>query len=359
MFADNIERFDQMLVDKCIPFSVTWELTYRCNHKCIHCYQYPPAEELSLEKIKDIILQLERKGCLYLTFTGGEPLLREDFWQIAEFARQRDFSIDLFSNGTVIDRETAKRISDLSFTSVHISLLGAKDKTHDKIVQVKGSFKKVTQAIAYLKERGVRIILKTPLMKDNFPELEELHLLKKRFSVHHHAISPLIYPKSDGDSAPFSLRLSDDAIDRYYSLSHERSDDVSEERKDENACTQLCYYGRTFCSINPKGEVYPCVAAPVVAGDLRKESFGDIWDRSPILHYLRETRLESLLGCRDCQYTKYCFRCGGLAYLEGEGFRGVSPEACRLAKINNRVSKRRAYEEKEKVQKAENDCAVA
>jgi radical SAM protein with 4Fe4S-binding SPASM domain len=347
MFKDEIDSFDEMLVEKRIPFSVIWEFTYRCNHKCIHCYQYQEGEELSLEKIKDILLQLEEKGCLYLTLTGGEPLLREDFWEIAEFAREKNFSIDLFTNGILVNKNIAKRIADLNFSSVQISVLGAREETHDRITQVRGSFKKVIKAIEYLNEVGVRVILKTPLMKENFSDLQELKSMEKDFSVHYHLISPLIFPKSNGDCTPLSLRLTDEELMSYYHLFFEKVDSLSQELEKENKCTQLCYYGKTFCCINPQGEVYPCVAAPIVVGDLRRENFSDIWERSDILEYLRDTEVEDLSECRACQYAKFCYRCGGLAYLEGKGFRGKSLEACRLARINKQISIKTTYDSRD------------
>lgn len=338
MLYDCLENFDKMLVDKIIPFSVIWELTHRCNQKCVHCYQYlPDNNELSFNKIKDILLQLEEKGCLYLTFTGGEPLLREDFWRISEFARQRNFAIDLFTNGTMVDRQTAKRIADLNFASVHITVLGSTEQVHDRICQRKGSFQEVTRAVDYLKEEGVRLVLKTPLIKENFSEMEELKKLEQKSFVHAHVMSPLIFPKNDGGCAPLSLRLNDCQIKEYYESCYEKFSVLAQELEKENRCTYLCYYGKTFCCINPKGEVYPCVAAPLIAGDLKKESFKDIWDNSSLFKYLRETGIEDLPDCKDCSYKKTCYRCGGLAYMEGRGFRGKSLEACRLAKIHAQV----------------------
>jgi hypothetical protein len=125
-----------------IPMHALLELTNNCNWWCRHCYitHRPAKGELTLDEIRPILDQLAELGVLFLTFTGGEPLTRKDFFDIAEYARQRDFSFSLFTNGTLITPTVADRLKELALERAEISILGAKAATHDAITQVEGSF---------------------------------------------------------------------------------------------------------------------------------------------------------------------------------------------------------------------------
>ena len=117
--CDALDPYDLLVkktMDKFIPFKLDWELTYRCNLKCAHCYQtgLSYGEELSTKKIYSILDELASLGCLYITFTGGEILLRKDFLDIAQYARKKNFALRLFTNGTLIDPGTADKIKDFA-----------------------------------------------------------------------------------------------------------------------------------------------------------------------------------------------------------------------------------------------------
>ena len=120
---DRYEAIVRKTLDKCIPFKVDWEITYRCNLRCSHCYQTGASgeKELTTEEIYSALDELADLGCLYLTFTGGEILLREDLFDIAKYARKKEFAIRLFTNGTLIDEKVADKIKNLSPLSVEIS----------------------------------------------------------------------------------------------------------------------------------------------------------------------------------------------------------------------------------------------
>ena len=118
--------------EECQLLSVHWELTYRCNCRCTHCYVVKPGDEgfqsrgaeLSTAEAKSVIDQLTALNVLNIGFSGGEVLCRSDFFEIAQYARKNRFAIRIFTNGTLIDAEVADRIAELFPVSVEMSVYG-------------------------------------------------------------------------------------------------------------------------------------------------------------------------------------------------------------------------------------------
>ena len=333
---------EKKVFDNNIPLDVQIELTWKCNHRCLHCYQYPPSDnELSAAEIKDIISQLADAGCLYLAFTGGEPLLRKDIWEIADFAFKKHFALTLQTNGTLIGEKEADKIAGFNFFVVHISILGSKADTHDRVTGVKGSFEKVVKAAKLLNSRGVKVILNHTMMKENYGEYDGIKKLNKELGCNvDMRVSPFIFMSSDGSAEQEALRLDDDQLKEFYRAM--RGEIGGQELQNK---ALLCNFGKCSCCINAEGKVYPCVAVPLPAGDLRKEKFKDIWQNSPLFGKIRTVTCNELEECGKCDLAGWCFRCSGFSYQEtGELFRG-SKEARRFARIIREVSR---YE-KEKV----------
>ncbi|MER3514674.1 MAG: hypothetical protein C4310_10040, partial [Chloroflexota bacterium] len=162
---------------------VHWELTYRCNEKCTHCYLdvlAPGAKipgELTLEEAKRVIDELADLGALTITFSGGEIFVHKDFFEIAAYARKRGFAIRLFTNGILIKPGVADKIAALRPVMVELSIYGADAETHDKITQVPGSFHLTVRAARLLRERGVKVTLKAPIMRENWQQMEAMRAL--------------------------------------------------------------------------------------------------------------------------------------------------------------------------------------
>ncbi|MEK6715516.1 MAG: radical SAM protein [Candidatus Omnitrophota bacterium] len=204
---------------RAIPLFCNFALTWRCNHRCIHCHPYlPRSKELSTQEIKDALGQLDALGCFFLTFTGGEPLLRPDFLEIAKVAKKFSFALFLHTNGSLVTHELARKIKELGFVQVQVNLLGASAKIHDRIAGVRGSFKKAINTIEYLKREGVAVILKTVLMKVNFSEFKKIIKLATNLGVKW-LITPAVF--SVVDKMPVGLGLNEKQIKKLQShISH-------------------------------------------------------------------------------------------------------------------------------------------
>lgn len=326
-----------------IPIRGFFELTYRCNLKCIHCYVAKNTKrELNTKEVFAILGQLKKVGCLYLTFSGGEIFTRKDFFKIAGYARKLNFATILFTNGTLINKEIADKIKDIKPLLVEISLYGFKS-TYEKITQVKGSFDKTIMAVQLLKERGIKVLAKTPLMKHNVNEIWNL----QRFVEHKLKIfwcgtgaGPLLFPCQDGDIRPFSCRLSDQEIKKYIKeeLREFMSTGVEYKAKKIEANKKICGLGAAAYSINPYGELNPCVQVRLKKNNnLKNRSFMEIWRRNKEIKKFRNLRIKDRKNCLGCKFIFYCSYCPASAFLETGSFFGKNPEFCRYARIKKEI----------------------
>ncbi|HDP69823.1 MAG TPA: radical SAM protein [Actinobacteria bacterium] len=337
-----------------IPLMVSFELTWRCNQKCAHCYQHSSNErekhDLSTLEVKNILDQLADAGCIYLSFTGGEPLVRDDFWEIAEYAKEKSFALALQTNGMLISEKVAKRLKELNFLKVQVSILGASPETHDALTMVEGSWERTFEAVKSLTKNDMRVYLMFTAMRQNIHELKAINRLGEELKVEQMICSCVLSPKNDGDKKPISFRLNDDELRDFYKFFFKEAKKPLPLGRLELSCSDkdslICGFGRTGCCINPYGDIYPCVGVPIVAGNLRKRSFNDIWRNSETLRKIRGFTINNLKKCVNCDYLLLCLRCSGIAYIEEGDLLAAPKEFCRIAKIMREVL---AGEEKEKV----------
>ena len=320
--------------DQHIPFTALWEITYKCNLRCVHCYITPDhtQKELSLEECQLILDQLAAERCLFIVFTGGEFLTRSDFFDVAQYARRKGFALRLFTNGTLITAEVADRIKDLSPIYVGISIYAGNPATHDAITQVAGSFSKSINALELLRERGVKTVVKCPLMRDTVHEFDQVKRLAEDLGAgFQYGIS--ISPKDDGSKGPLTHRLTDDGL-RWIFMKELRKRLYNRPSDDDH----FCGAGLITLAINPYGEVFPCVQLnKMKAGYLRRDSLHDVWKDSKVFSQLRSATFSSLTKCPSCDLAPYCVSCRGVALLEDGDWLGPSTAACREARIRKEV----------------------
>ncbi len=321
-----------------IPLHVMAELTNQCNLRCRHCYigARSRRDELTLDECKAALDQLAEAGSLFLTFSGGEPLTRKDFFQIAAYARDKEFSFTLFSNGTLITPRVAGRLRELCPERVEISLLGGKAATHDRITQVPGSFDRALRGARLLVERGIKVQLKTTWMRENIEEDVQIASLARDVGASFRGASLVIY-RRDGSAEPTDLRATAEQLQararRSFDLNPEQAvppapPPLTEEQKRN---TSPCGAGQTSCCIDARGNVYPCAAIDITLGSLREEPFAAIWHGSPELAKVRAIRVSDLPECSACALYLRCTRCAGLARMETGSLLNASPQACAVA----------------------------
>src|SRR5881409_208714 len=139
--------------------SALFELTFVCNHACSFCYNCPTGQrEMTTTEVFAALQKLADFNILYLTLTGGEPLVRRDFFDIARRARELGFALRIYTNAYLIDEPMAIRIKEIANpVEMEISIHGAKSETHEKLTCVPGSFQRVVNAVRHLRAQGIKV----------------------------------------------------------------------------------------------------------------------------------------------------------------------------------------------------------
>jgi radical SAM protein with 4Fe4S-binding SPASM domain len=315
-----------------IPLNVHLDLTYRCNERCVHCYlDHNDHGEMTTGEIKDLLDQMADAGVFYLTISGGEIMMRRDFFEILEHARKRTFSIKLKTNGILIRKKEADRIKDLGVESVQISIYSHVPEVHDAITKLPGSLRQSIEAIRRLRAHGIHVIMANVLMVHNAADYSGVRALAAELDAQF-IMDPTITPMMDGDRSILKLNV-DEAALREVFRNEALVGNVEEfcappQGPDEEALDMMpCSAGHTACYVSPYGDVYPCVQFPLPSGNVRHMKFVDIWRDSPQLKEVRSITLRDMPSCSKCAHGATCTRCPGLAFLEGN-MRGPSSQDC-------------------------------
>jgi AdoMet-dependent heme synthase len=313
-----------------IPLSVHLDLTYRCNERCVHCYlEHEDHGELSREEILRLLDELASAGTLILTLSGGEPLLRSDFFAIVEHARSLSFSLKVKTNGMLIGPSQAALLHEYGVHQVQISIYSHKPEVHDGVTKIRGSLARSLSAIRLLRAYGLNVAIATPLMAQNFDDYPGVRSLAAELGVTV-TIDPTITPMLDGDRSVLQHRISPGQLQAVFQDPAIMGDVKNSECApvDQDVLMSYpCSAGHTFCYISPYGDVYPCVQFPLPCGNIRRQSLRAIWSGSPELERVRSIRIGDLHTCSSCAHAGGCSRCAGLAYMEGDMY-GPSSADC-------------------------------
>jgi AdoMet-dependent heme synthase len=333
--GDLMQRVWDRALERGIPLAVQFDLTYRCNERCIHCYlDHDDHGELNTTEVKDILDQLSAAGTLFLTLSGGELLLRKDFFDLLAYARARQFDVKLKTNAILLGEREATLIRDLGIRQVQVSIYSHRAEVHDAITKVPGSLARSLAAIQFLKARGLRVLIANVLMRQNAADYPGVRALAASLGVEC-SIDPTITPKMDGDTSIVSLRLGAPQMLQVFtdrSLVGEGFCATPAAIEPEMLDDLPCSAGHTACYISPYGDIYPCVQFPLPSGNLRQQRFEEVWHLSPQLQEVRTIRMRDLPTCSSCTLVSNCSRCPGLAYMEGN-MRGPSSADCEKSMI--------------------------
>jgi len=352
-----MDRLISRTVEKHRPLSVHFDLTYRCNERCVHCYlDHDDQGELTTAECLQVLDDLASSGALFLTFSGGEIFLRADLYEILAAARSLHFDISLKTNALLVTPERAARLGELGVRRVQISVYSDIPAVHDAITKVPGSLRRTLAAIPILLQHGLQVKLACPLMRENLLAYRGVMALAEKLGVPY-ILDLTITPMMDGSSGPLAHRASVSSllpVLRDARLQACKPQPTSATARPESvwplgsavssgiespAYQDLpCSAGHNSCYISPYGDVFPCVQLPQAAGNLRREKFDDIWYHAPQLERLRAIRESQLPICSRCEIRSYCERCPGLALMEGGNLLGAYERACALAEEKARLA---------------------
>jgi radical SAM protein with 4Fe4S-binding SPASM domain len=324
---------------------VVWNMTNRCNLKCLHCYisaeDRTYSDELSTEEARAFIDDICRMGAPVLLFSGGEPLLREDIFELGKYAAEQGTRPVISSNGTLITPEVAQKIKQAGFQYVGISIDGA-EATHDHFRQRKGCFKAAIEGIKNCVAAGVKAGTRLTINAHNYKDLPAvLDIVEQekipRFCMYHLVYAGRGREMAEQDISPAESRrtmqiLIDKVLDWdkrgvdteilttdnhadgiflwHYIKQHipERADDVVQLLEMHGGCSA----GGKMANVDPKGNVHPCQFwSHYTLGNIREKPFSQIWTNpdEPLLKKLHNMQ-EHLQGkCGRCKHKELCGGC--------------------------------------------------
>jgi heme b synthase len=359
------------------PRLVFWETTAGCNLRCIHCRRVTLADQLTpqdltTEESFQLIDEIRATGRPVFVLSGGEPLFRPDIYDIARYATDAGLPVALATNGTLIDDEVAQKIKASGIKRASISFDGADATTHDMFRGLPGSFEAAIRGFKALRKVGIPVQINTTVANHNKEQLERmLQLAKDLDAVGLHLF--LLVPVGcgveiaedqminateyehvlnwlyDTEQSEPDLQLKATCAPHYFRVMRTRR---AEERRNGiehdlpashdrqlnghphgqmHAATKGCLAGTGITFVSHRGEIFPCGYLPIEAGNVRKQTFGDIWQDSPLLAQMRDPDL--LEGkCGACQFKSLCSGCRARAYgvtgnyLAEEPFCAYEPE---------------------------------
>ncbi len=324
------------------PRIIAWELTRACNLKCVHCRatavdqrdpsEYSTTDALALiQEIADYCQDKPYKPMIILT--GGEPLVREDIFDIAEACVTAGFRTVMAPNGTLLTEEIARRLKELGVAGLSISVDAADAEVHDVFRGVDGAFIGALQGMASARSAGLPFQINSTITRRNRQHLPDLLDLAVEQGARLLDVFMLV-PTGRGEGIrPEELTPEEyeDVIEWVYEKSRTAPIGVKTTcaphytrvfrqkggLKDAAAGGKGghgsgggsgCMAGTSFMFISHVGEVYPCGYFPVPAGSLREDSFEEVWENSPLFNRLRDR--QQLQGkCGDCEFRTVCGGC--------------------------------------------------
>jgi heme b synthase len=335
-----------MMEMKHVPRLIFWELTAQCNLKCVHCRAVAMPEkmkgELSTAEIFKIIDDIAKLYKPILVLTGGEPLYREDIFDIASHAVSKGLRVALATNGTLIDERIAKKIKDAGILRVAISIDGGDANVHDSFRGIPGSFDAAMNGLKFVKKAGVETQINSTIAKHNVHQVADIFNLAlgmKVNALHYFMLVPVGCGVMIADSemlpaqqyeevlnwlydqfiAHKDIELKATCAPHYYRIIRQRAKQdgikLSFETHGMAAMTKGCLAGSAVAFISRLGVVQPCGYLPAAAGNLKKQTFEDVWEHSKIFHDMRDP---SLLKdkCGACEYRAVCAGCRARAYYQ-------------------------------------------
>ena len=334
----------------CAPFLIVWNFTNACNLRCKHCYQNagpkPLPNELTFEEKLNVLNQLDEMEIPSIAFSGGEPTIHPDFIPIVKEASRRGIYTAVATNGLAFASESfTDKALKAGLNYVEVSLDSTDPKVHDEFRGVKGAWELAVKGIKNVVKHGgastgIAMTL-TKLNKDQIGDMvrlaEELGVTRVIFfnfiptgrgkenvaldltPEEREEALRWIYQESRRSSvqvvstAPQLARVSwqmsqgEDVLPTHFSIPR------SQTLRSLAEFIGGCGAGRIYAAIQPDGKVTPCVFMPITVGDLRKQTFKDIWENSEVMLKLRNKDLIKP-PCGECPYRYVCGGCRARAY---------------------------------------------
>jgi radical SAM protein with 4Fe4S-binding SPASM domain len=340
------EVYMDILEQNKIPFVVMFELTYNCNEKCIHCFNPGAArnlsekstrndrDEINLTHYEKLLNELRELGVAKIILTGGDPFVKKDIWKLIDLIYQKDFAFDIYTNGLAILGKVDK-IAKFYPRSIGLSIYSADEKIHDTITQVKGSLSKSLMVAKDALIFGIPLYFKCPIMNTNAKSYYSVVELAKEYGAIPQ-IDITLTDSVDGDTSIgeqlqvdgelLEIILRDPNIPLYVG-----PEAPNYGRQERDRTQAFCGAGTSLMNITPEGDVTPCNSFPTQFGNLKNQTFQEIWNKSKELEKWQSITINDYEECGTHEKCGYCNRCPGQSFIEHGNPLKASSANCKIA----------------------------
>ncbi|MCP3961066.1 MAG: radical SAM protein [bacterium] len=323
------------------PSLVSWNLTRLCNLKCPHCYLSAGKKaegELTTEECLSLMAEMQELGTEMIILTGGEPLLRKDIYDLASAADDRGLWVVMGTNGVLLDDRVADKMVECGVKGVGVSIDSIDPEKHNSFRGGPNSWEYSVRALEVAKAHGLEVLVQTTVMdfnRDEIPRLIDFARDKGAWSFNLYFLvqtgrGQRMNDLSAGDTETLLSELVD-VQDEYRpmlvrSKCAPQFKRIAYDLGRQGLESGGCMAGTEYCRITPDGDVTPCPYMTVTAGNVREQSFTDIWNTSDVLLALRDP--DRLTGrCGACEYKELCGGCRCRAYAGLDDYLAEDP-AC-------------------------------
>ncbi len=319
-----------------LPAEFVWAVTKRCNLTCLHCSIEESSEgELTLEEGKMLIEDAAALGNVKFAFTGGEPLMREDIYELISYSSSFDMQIVMATNATLITDKVAGKLVDAGLERFGVSVDGV-GEAHDKIRGVKGAFERTMSGLEAAKDAGLSFQFHSMVTAYNLDEIPKIIDLAEELGAYRIYFVYLIPMGKAREIPEACINVADN--ERFFEYIYERQKSSNvwlkpicnpqywlhlKSRGDGDFRMTGCTAGITRFHIFPNGDVAPCAYLPVKAGNLREMRFGEVLETSEVFRNLRERKLGG--RCGVCLHREECGGCRSRAYGFSGDYLGEDP----------------------------------
>jgi mycofactocin biosynthetic radical S-adenosylmethionine protein MftC len=297
------------------PICLTWEITYGCNLRCVHCLSSSGKrrkDELSTAEAKRLIDEWAEMRVFYINVGGGEPMSRPDFFTLMDYALDHNIGVKFSTNGTLIDDAAARWIASRDYLDLQISIDGATSETNDPVRGV-GSYDRARRAMERLFAHGVRFKINATVTRANYGQLDDLYAIAQSYEAELRLTR--LRPTGRGGAVWNDLRPTHAQNRGLYDWLRNHRDVLTGDSFFHLSAygepmdgLNMCGAGRIVCCVDPVGDVYACpftLAPEFKAGNVRDAvGFAGVWRDAPLFAHLREWQVGG--GCRSCSAYDRC-----------------------------------------------------
>lgn len=310
---------------------ISWSTTMRCNLRCKHCYRESSPDEkgyneLTTEEGKTLLDQMHKAGFRIIVFSGGEPLLREDIFELLEHAQSLGMTSLMGSNGTLITKEKAIKLKQGGLHCIAISFDSLDENKHNEFRGSNTGFKDALEGAKNCIDAGIKLQINCTLTRDNLDEIDNIvnfasdfgaassHMLflvevGRGKDLEHTSLSKAEYKEAINKiiekNQHLDIRVKPTCAPQYKVESLYKGVDFAKGRG--------CIAGISYCSILPNGDVHICPYAPVKVDNVRNNSFDEIWKDNEIFNKLRNYK-NYKGSCGKCRHIDLCGGCRARAF---------------------------------------------